>query len=113
MKSDGPGEGTSVVELSNVSPHGMWLLVDDRELYLPFAEFPWFRDASIAELGVIEHPAPDHLRWPDLDVDLSIDSIDHPGRYPLVSGVGERVREALPPDEGRPKADRPPETSGF
>ena len=98
MKSDGPGEGTSVVELSNVSPHGLWLLVDEREIYLPFAEFPWFRDASIAELSVIAHPAPDHLRWPDLDVDLSIDSIDHPERYPLVSGVGERVREAPEPE---------------
>ena len=85
---------TSTVELSNVSAHGLWLLVDERELYLPFDDFPWFRDATIAQLSKIERPAPGHLRWPDLDVDLALDSIDHPERYPLVSGAGAgRVRE--------------------
>ncbi len=98
MTSRGPGKSTSAVELTNVSAHGMWLLVDGREIFLAFDEFPWFRDASIAELGRIERPTPDHLRWPDLDVDLSIDSIDHPERYPLVSGAGAEVRESPEPE---------------
>ena len=98
MKSRQPGETTSAVELSNVSVHGMWLLVDRRELFLPFDEFPWFRDATIGQLAVIERPRPNHLRWPDLDVDLSLASIEHPERYPLVSGAGSAVREA--PDSG-------------
>jgi len=89
---------TSAVELTNVSPHGMWLLVDERELFLPFDAFPWFRKASIAPLACIERPTPDHLRWPDLDVDLSIDSIDHPERYPLVSGAGAEVRASPEPE---------------
>ena len=84
---------TSTVELSNVSAHGLWLLVDERELYLPFDDFPWFRDATIAQLSRIECPASGHLRWPDLDVDLSLASIEHPERYPLVSGAGARIRE--------------------
>ena len=99
MKSGELGEPTSAVELTNVSQHGLWLLVDGREHFLAFDAFPWFRDATIAQLGEIERPASDHLRWPDLDVDLSIDSIEHPERYPLVSGVGAEVRES--PDEGR------------
>jgi hypothetical protein len=85
---------TSTVELSNVSAHGLWLLVDEQELYLPFDDFPWFREATIAQLSQIERPEPGHLRWPDLDVDLSLDSIEHPERYPLVSGSGARVRES-------------------
>ena len=84
---------TSTLELSNVSAHGLWLLVDERELYLPFDDFPWFRDATIAQLSRIERPGKGHLRWPDLDVDLSLDSIEHLERYPLVSGAGVRVRE--------------------
>jgi len=56
------GRPTSAVEQTNVSPRGMWLLVDGRELYLPFDVFPWFRDASIAQLARIERPTPDHLR---------------------------------------------------
>lgn len=71
----------------------MWLMVDERDLYLRFEDFPWFRDASIAQLARIELPAAQHLRWPDLDVDLSIESIDRPERYPLVSGAAARVRE--------------------
>jgi len=101
MTSEGPGKHTSAAELTNVSAHGMWLLVDAREVFLAFEAFPWLRDASIAQLARIERPAPDHLRWPDLDVDLSIDSIDHPERYPLVSGVGAEVRESPDPDLGR------------
>jgi len=72
--------------------------VAGRELYLPFDAFPWFREASIAQLACIERPTPDHFRWPDLDVDLSIDSIDHPERYPLVSGAGAEVRESPEPE---------------
>ena len=92
------GRPTSAVELTNVSPHGVWLLVDEREYFLPFDAFPWFREATIAQLACIECPTPGHLRWPDLDVDLSIDSVDHPERYPLMSGAGAEVREAPEPE---------------
>ena len=85
MKSAKPGEATSGVELSNVSPHGMWLLIDERELYLPFDQFPWFRDATIAALAKIERPSARHLFWPLLDVDLTVESIEDPSKYPLVS----------------------------
>ena len=87
------GMSTSTVALSNVSAQGLWLLVDEQELYLPFDEFPWFREATIAQLSQIERPKRGHLRWPDLDADLSVDSIEPPERYPLVSGAGSRVRE--------------------
>ena len=97
---------TSTVELSNVSAHGLWLLVDEREVYLPFDDFPWFREATIGQLTRIDRPTPGHLRWPDLDVDLSLASIEHPDRYPLVSGAGARVREIEEHDDDGPQADR-------
>jgi hypothetical protein len=64
MKTGKPGKVTSTAELSNVSTHGMWLLVDERELYLPFDQFPWFREVPIAQLSRVERPTPDHSRWP-------------------------------------------------
>jgi Protein of unknown function (DUF2442) len=85
MKSAKPGDSTSGVELQNVSPFGIWILVEEREHHLSFDEFPWFRDATVAELSDIVCPRPDHLRWPRLDVDLTLDSIEHPEDYPLVS----------------------------
>lgn len=85
MKSGGRGIDTSVVELANVSQHGFWLAIDGRELFLSFEDFPWFRESTIGSLGRIERPRRDHLRWPDLDIDLSLESIEHPERFPLIS----------------------------
>jgi hypothetical protein len=76
------------VEVTNVSRHGLWLWLRDRELFLSFEEFPWSADAPIAKIMNVEWPGADHLYWPDLDVDLSVRSIDHPEEFPLVSNAG-------------------------
>ncbi|MET0225629.1 MAG: DUF2442 domain-containing protein [Dokdonella sp.] len=87
MKSAPPGTGTSVPEVTNVSAHGLWLLLDDEEMFLPFAAFPWFRNATIGQLCRVERPSSHHLYWPELDIDLAVESIREPERYPLVSAV--------------------------
>lgn len=80
-----PGAATSEAEITNISKHGFWLLVDGRELFLPFDEFPWFRRAPVEAILHVQRPGPSHLYWPALDVDLSLDAIEHPERYPLKS----------------------------
>jgi hypothetical protein len=85
MRSAQRGKRTSDAEVTNVSAHGLWLFVGERELFLDFDDFPWFREAPIAKVLRVEMPAPGHLHWPDLDVDLDVDSIAHPERFPLVS----------------------------
>lgn len=88
MTSARLGENISPVEVTNVSRHGFWVLLGDEELFLPFSKFPWFRDAAIGTILHVELPSPNHLYWPDLDVDLSVESIRHPDRFPLVSRPG-------------------------
>jgi Protein of unknown function (DUF2442) len=88
MTSIAPGTSTSEVEMTNVSKHGFWLLIRDQEVFVPFAEFPWFRNAPIGHLLNVQLPSPHHLYWPDLDIDLAVESLFHPERFPLVSGVG-------------------------
>ncbi len=73
------------VEVTNISGHGFWLLLNDEELFLPFSEFPWFRDAPVSKILNITLPFPNHLYWPDLDVDLSVESLRHPENFPLIS----------------------------
>jgi hypothetical protein len=85
MRSAAPGRNTSPVEVTNVSAHGFWLFVGARELFVPFTHFPWFRDASIRAITNVLLPSPHHLYWPDLDIDLAVESIEHPEKYPLVS----------------------------
>lgn len=80
-----PGSVISAPEVTNISKHGLWLLVDDQERFLAFADFPWFREATVDAILRVERPMPDHLHWPDLNVDLSLNSIEHPERYPLKS----------------------------
>jgi hypothetical protein len=72
-----------VAEVTNISRYGFWLLLDEQELFLPFDEYPWFKRAPVEQILRLERPQPDHLHWPGLDIDLSVDSIKHPERYPL------------------------------
>jgi len=88
VKSAALGENTSPVEVSNISPHGFWLLLGDEELFVPFAEFPWFREATVRQISHVEHPTARHLYWFDLDIDLAVASIRNPKAFPLVSNAG-------------------------
>ena len=85
MRSGPPGANTSNLEVLGITPHGIWLLVDDAEHFLGFQQFPWFREAPVRAVLHVERPQPHHLYWPDLDVDLHVESITHPEKYPLVS----------------------------
>jgi Protein of unknown function (DUF2442) len=88
MSSEVLGPAISAVEVTNVSAHGFWLLLGAEELFVPFAEFPWFREAPIGKLTQVELPSPHHLCWPALDIDLSAASIRDPAQFPLVSKSG-------------------------
>ena len=77
------GITTSACEVTHVSRHGFWLLLGDEELLVPFEPFPWFRKATIEQLSNVEWPTPDHLYWPLLDIDLSVESIRNPAAFPL------------------------------
>jgi len=80
-----PGTVISAPEVTHVSKHGFWLLLGDEELLLPFEQFPGFRRATIEQISHVEWPAPEHLYWPDLDIDLALKSIRRPEDFPLVS----------------------------
>ena len=75
-------------------------------MFVPFKDFPWFRDASVRAITNVQLPSPHHLYWPDLDVDLAVESIEHPERYPLVSRVQPDKR--LQPAAGRKRPRRAP-----
>ena len=78
-----PGTSTLAAEVTHVSPKGFWLRLGEEELRVPFDEFPWFRQATIEQICTLEWPTADHLYWPLLDIDLSVESIRHPEAFPL------------------------------
>jgi hypothetical protein len=79
------GNITSAAEVTNISKHGSWLLLDEEELLLPFEQFPWFRSATVEQITNVERPSPEHLYWPSLDVDLAVQSIRQPEAFPLIA----------------------------
>lgn len=84
MSSQTLGVSTSVAEVTHISIHGIWLLVNGAEHFLPYEEYPWFRDARVSEIHAVELLHDDHVYWPELDIDLSVDCLEHPDSYPLV-----------------------------
>ena len=44
MNSEQLGTIASDVEVTNISTHGIWLLVDEREFFLSYEDFPWFKE---------------------------------------------------------------------
>lgn len=71
-------------EVTNVSRHGFWLLLEVEELAVPFAEYPWFKSATIEQLSDVLRPTPNHLCWPQLDVDLAVATLRDPSDFQLV-----------------------------
>lgn len=83
MSSRALGKDILEVEVTNISKHGIWLLAHDRELFMSYEDFPWFKNVTVAKILNVEEPSPDHFYWPDLDVDLTAEIIEHPERFPL------------------------------
>jgi hypothetical protein len=83
MRSSVRGKTTSVAEVTNIDAHGFWLLVRGKEYFLPYEEYPWFRDARVRDILNVTLGLADHLHWPDLDVDLCVEALEHPESFPL------------------------------
>jgi hypothetical protein len=83
MKSSVPGRSTSKAEVTNISAQGIWLLAHERELFLPYDIFPFFKNATVADILNVRIEHGKFLFWPSLKVDLELDSILSPEEYPL------------------------------
>jgi len=86
MYSSALGDSTSKVEVTHISGHGVWLLTHDKELFMSYDEFPWFREQPVKAVLHVEEPTPGHFYWPEIDVDLTEEIIEHPDRFPKTSG---------------------------
>lgn len=84
MKSQRLGKNISNVEVQNISTHGIWLYVNGKEYFLSYKEYPWFKDAKVSEICNLELLHGNHLYWQDLDVDLEIESLENPEKFPFV-----------------------------
>ena len=78
------GIGTSEVEIFNIDAHGLWLFANGKEYFLPYEEFPWFKEARVADILNVQLLHEFHLRWPSLDIDLDLNSLEATAETPLI-----------------------------
>jgi hypothetical protein len=52
---------------------------------MPYEDFPWFKDQPVKSILNVKEPSPGHFHWPDFDVDLTVEMIEYPERFPLKS----------------------------
>ena len=83
MRSLKSGKHISAAEVQNISEFGIWMLIEDIEYFLPYKEFPWFEKANVQQIYNFEFLHGRHLHWPDLDIDLALESLKSPGKFPL------------------------------
>ncbi len=74
----------SGANIANITINGIWIFVNEKEYFLPYKEYPWFKEAQISEIQNVELLHENHLRWPELDIDLEIESLEHPEEYPMI-----------------------------
>ena len=60
---------------------GIAVVVNGKEYFLRFTDFPWFEYCNVAELRDITSDRWG-VYWKSLDIDLSIESIENPERFP-------------------------------
>jgi len=74
-------------------------------MFLPYDEFPWFKDRPVREILNVEEPQPGHFYWPELDVDLTEEIIEHPERFPKrakhITNKVSFVQQRVQPDAGK------------
>ena len=82
MKSSKLGESTSV-SVENITPLGVWLYVKQKEYFLDYNNYPYFKNQTISSIMNVQLLHGFHLYWPDLDIDLELDNLENPEKYPL------------------------------
>ena len=79
-----------LVSVENITPLGIWLFVTDKEYFLSYKDYPYFKDQTLSSLQNVQLLHGYHLYWPELDVDLEIDNLENPEKYPLKSRIIRR-----------------------
>lgn len=75
------------LRVENISPFGIWMLVRGKEYFLNYRDYPYFKSQTIKSIQNVKLLHGFHLYWPDLDVDLEIDNLENPEKYPLKSKI--------------------------
>ncbi len=76
-------QNTSVSVLM-INAQGIMLSVQGNDYFVSYNRMPWLKDARISDVLNVRMSGRSAIEWTALDVDLEIESLKHPERYPLI-----------------------------
>ena len=76
-------QNTSVSVLM-INAQGIMLSVNGNDFFISYNRVPWLRDARISDVLNVRMCGHSAIEWEALGVDLEIESLKHPERYPLI-----------------------------
>ena len=82
-------------EILNISPFGMWILLNQKEYFIDYSHYPWFKEANVREIGNVRMIGlSSGLHWPDLDIDVSIEALENPEQFPLIANIPAKKKKS-------------------
>jgi DNA-directed RNA polymerase subunit E'/Rpb7 len=82
MKSEAGGKITLEAEVTQIDKQGIWILIGEKEYFLPHEQFPQFRKATVDQIHNVQLVDNRDLHWPDLKINLLVESIGKPQHVP-------------------------------
>lgn len=67
-----------------INAQGIMLSVLGNDYFLSYNRVPWLKDARISDVLNVRMSGRSAIEWEALGVDLEIESLKHPERYPLI-----------------------------
>lgn len=77
------GTNTSVNKWPVILDDGIRIFVEGNSYFLSYKDYPGFRNQNIFDIQNVKMDMFGNLHWPALDIDIELESIKHPERYPL------------------------------
>ncbi len=76
-------QNTSVSVLM-INAQGIMLSVQGNDFFVSYNRMPWLKDARVSDVLNVRMSGRSAIEWEALGVDLEIESLKHPERYPLI-----------------------------
>lgn len=88
-----------LISVENITPFGIWVFVKGKEYFLSYKDYPYFKEQTLSSIQNVQLLHGYHLYWRDLDIDLEVNNLEHPEKYPLKSKITKNHLTSHPTEQ--------------
>ncbi|MHB1274420.1 MAG: DUF2442 domain-containing protein [Candidatus Humimicrobiaceae bacterium] len=88
-----------LISVENITPFGIWVFVKGKEYFLSYEDYPYFKEQTLSSIQNVQLLHGYHLYWRDLDIDLEVNNLEHPEKYPLKSKITKNHLTSHPTEQ--------------